>query len=83
MRISSLPCRTDTGEVTGWCFESGMPTEQLFASALQVWAIAQENDPTVADAALAFNVTPFLIRQAIEAHAFMYLSGETIEHEGE
>jgi ribosomal protein L40E len=68
----------------GWNLEtSGMPSEVLFSNALQVWASAQNRPVKVDEAALAFNVAPTLIRQAVEAHYWLYLAGDEIEHEGE
>ena len=55
----------------------------LFSNAVQVWSVLQERSTTVNEAALAFNVRPEIIRQAVEWHAWMYLDGDTIEHEGE
>jgi len=71
-------------EHRGWDHENGLPTSRYFGNAVQVWAIAQDRPVTVSDAALAFNVTPDLIRRAVEDHEWMYLgSGELIEHDGE
>lgn len=55
-----------------------------FGNAIQVWAFAQDREVKIAEAALAFNVRPELICQAIENHAWMSANaaGE-IEHEGE
>lgn len=63
---------------------TGQPGVGLFANALSVWAWAQNRKITVNDAALAFNVAPALIRQAVEYHYWMFLgTGGIIEHEGE
>ena len=69
----------------GWNLEtSGMPGVGLFSSALQVWTVAQNRPVKVAEAALAFNVKPEIIRQAVEAHYWMLLgAGDVIEHEGD
>jgi hypothetical protein len=68
----------------GWDMETGRPSISLFANALQVWSLAQDRPPTENEAALAFNVTPALIREAIDFHMCMLpgLDG-VIEHEGE
>lgn len=67
----------------GWDLETGMPTSAYFGNALQVWSLAQDRPVTVAEAALAFNVTPALIRECIDDDSWMYLDGEWIEHDGE
>lgn len=63
----------------------GEPGISLFSNAIQVWAIAQDRGGlTINEAALAFNVRPDLIRQAVEDHPWMFVgSGDVIEHEGE
>lgn len=67
-----------------WNHDTGMPGVALFANAVQVWVGAQNRTVTVNDAALAFNVAPHLIRQAVEWHYWLYLGpGDTIEQEGE
>lgn len=82
MMIEALDVSED--DDGGWNLEgSGNPSVSLFSSALQVWAACQEESVTVDAAALAFNVRPELIRQAIDHHPWMYLSGDVIEHEGE
>lgn len=87
MTRSGEPWITSLGteELDGWNLEtSGMPGEMLFAGALQVWSAAQNRDGvTVDEAALTFNVAPAVIRQAVEAHPWLFLSGDVIEHEGE
>ena len=65
----------------------------LFGNAVQVWAIMNANSgrpTTVATAADAFFVSPLMIIEAIEAHAWMFITGPDddftkmqIEHEGE
>lgn len=61
-----------------------------FANALQIWAMCQDGEASVAAAALAFNCTPDVIRHAVNFHAWMFLEGDAadpqkqiIEHEGE
>lgn len=64
--------------------EDGNICESEFANALSVWLAAQERDGvTVAEAALAFNATPEVIRQAVDLHPWMFLAGDVIEHDGE
>jgi hypothetical protein len=77
-----LSALIDTSD-NSWDHDSGTPGLNLFANAVQVWAVLQERPVTVNDAALAFNATPDVIRQAVEHHAWMFLDGDTIEHEGE
>lgn len=74
-------------EHDGWDQETGQPTSVHFGNALQVWAVLQDRDVTVAEAAVTFNTTPDLIRSAVEDHCWMLLDGEgdqaTIQHDGE
>lgn len=73
----------DTGDADDWD-EDGNPTVSLFANAVQVWSWAQARAVvTVEEAALAFNVKPELIVQAVEWHPWLFLNGNFIEHEGE
>ena len=60
----------------------GMPGIGTFANAVQVWALCRHT-ATARDAAIAFQVRVELVRAAIDWHPFMYLSGDTIEHDGE
>ncbi len=67
-----------------WNIATGEPGVGLFANAVQVWALAQERRATVEEAALTFNTTPQVIRQAVEHHYWMYLAADgVIGHEGE
>lgn len=67
-----------------WNFDTtGNPGADLFANALQVWAMAQDRSVTVEEAAATFNVAAHLIEEAIKEHHWMLLSGNVIEHEGE
>ncbi|MXN51856.1 hypothetical protein GR158_12060 [Shinella sp. AETb1-6] len=76
-----------------WDQNTGKPGIQLFANAVQVWAFSNANagqPSNVAAAASAFAVEPLMIKLAVEAHYWMYLSGPDddftklqIEHEGE
>lgn len=75
-----------------WDHETGHPTVVHFGAAVQVWSVAQDRPTTVGEAALAFNVTPELVRQAVEdGSTWMFLGGpddaplteRTIEHDGE
>lgn len=70
--------------------ETGQPGIFLFANALQVWAIRQDHLVSVAEAAVAFRCPPLAIMEAVDRHAWMFLSGPDddysrllIEHEGE
>lgn len=62
---------------------SGLPGVGIFARAVQVWSMAQDRPTTVEEAALAFNVRPELIVQAVEHHGWMSIIDGVIEHEGE
>ena len=62
----------------------------LFSSALQVWQILQNRDISVRDAAIAFRCTDGMIREAVDAHPWMFLEGpdddptkQIIQDEGE
>lgn len=83
MQIEALDTSED--DDGGWNIEgSGLLSVALFGTAIQVWCFAQPSElATVNQAALAFNVSPDLIRQAVDAHYWMYLAGDQIEHEGE
>lgn len=80
------------GGLTGddWDMGDGRPGVHLFGSALQVWAVMQDRDVTVGEAARVFNCPPAMIVEAVEEHFWMFLSGphdvlekRVIEHEGE
>jgi len=69
--------------------EAGIPFEN-FAQALPLWAWMQNRTVSVAEAALAFNTSPDIIRRAFEDQPYAYLSGDDadpsqqfIEHDGE
>ena len=70
-----------------WDVDTDAPSVLYFGNALQVWSGLQGRDVTVAEAALTFNATPEVIRQAVEAHPWLLLrrtgDAELIEHEGE
>lgn len=80
---------------SGWCHDTGKPGINLFGNAIQVWAIMQAEggstkQPTIRNAALAFNSPDAMIREAVEAHYWMLVTGpdddptkQFIEHEGE
>ena len=73
-------------EPDGWDLDgTGMPGASLFARALSVWLHAQNRTGiTVGEAALAFNVTPEIIRHAVDEHAWLLLGpDDVIESEGE
>lgn len=81
--ITKLAGNDDTAEERCLLDEDGAPREREFSHAVQMWAICQGRAVvTVQEAALAFNATPEVIRQAVEAHYWMYLDGDRIEHEG-
>lgn len=66
----------------------GMPRVHDFASALDTWWICQNRmNVTVAEAALAFNTTTDVIREAINEHYWMNIAGigddAVIEMDGE
>lgn len=74
----------------GWDQETGMPTTTRVANAIQVWAAFQSREAvTVREAGEAFNLDDAQVREAVEAHHWMYLEGpdddtaQTIEHDGE
>ena len=62
-----------------------------FITALGIWVYVNEGErrPTVAEAALVYNTTPQLVREAIEEHPWLYASHhtdpaqQTIESDGE
>lgn len=73
-----------------WDTNTGRPGISLVANAIQFWAIQQKKPPTVREAALTFNCDDQMIRQAVEFHYWMFVTGpdddpskQIIEHEGE
>ena len=82
---------TEDENVGGWNLETGMPHVSTFGTAVQVWSICQARPVNVTEAAIAFNVHPLLILEAVEDHPYMLLSGgtgdllldATIKHDGE
>ena len=52
------------------------------ATAVQIWSWGQGRETTVAEAALAFNVRPELISQAVDYCYYLYERAGVIEHEG-
>ena len=73
-----------SSDTEDWDTDETIPTVSLFAKALQVWSVCQNRvDVTVNEAALAFNTTPAVIKEAVEWHPWMFLAGDVIEHEGE
>lgn len=74
----------DNFEGEGFDLETGDVRISHFANAVQVWALAQARDVvTVDEAAAAFNVTPEIIREAVDHHGYMFLDGDNIEHDGD
>lgn len=70
--------------------EDGRPGIDLFASAVQVWAIMNGEGVTVAEAAKVFSCAPQMIVEAVEHHYWMMIEGPDddfskmiIAHEGE
>jgi len=73
-----------------WDQDEGIPDVNSVAIAIQVWSMFQTETCTVRQAAIAFNVDDAQIRQAVEAHYWMFIDGpdddptkQTIELEGE
>lgn len=84
----------DDAEHHGWDQETGMPTVAHASDALQVWAILQNRGGsggvTVREAGDAFNLDDDQVRELVNGHPWMYLSGpdddatkQIIEHDGE
>lgn len=68
----------------GWNLDnSGNIGVMTFANAVQVWSMFQDRPQTIEDAAKAFNCSSTKIAAAVKAHPWMFLNGDTIEHEGE
>ena len=75
---------TEGDDCLGWNHHTGAPGVVLFGNAVQVWSIAQGRDVTVQEAALAFNVEPKLIRQAVDDHPWMLINDcDVIDHDGD
>lgn len=56
-----------------WDTDTGAPGLSAFASAIQHWALFQNRaDVTIAEAAVAFNVKPERVLEAVEHHVWMY-----------
>lgn len=49
-----------------------------FTAALSVWAWMNQRDITVAEAALAFNVSPDLVIEVVEASESMFFDDKTV-----
>jgi len=65
------------------CFdENGNPNGAIFSTAVAMWSYCQPDDPTVNKAALAFNATPDVIKQAVNENHCLFLNGDIIEPEG-
>lgn len=84
----------DDEHTHGWDSDEGKPGIMLAANAIQFWSVRHyeartQRHPTVRETALAFKMTDADVRQAVEAHPFMFLSGpddpteQRIEHDGE
>ncbi|MDX2235307.1 MAG: hypothetical protein NW200_12485, partial [Hyphomonadaceae bacterium] len=61
--------------------EAGTYFEQ-FEAALQTWVVMSRRAPTVAEAALTFNVAPALVIEACSVHPWMFIVDNRIELEG-
>ena len=69
----------------------GRPTLMTLANAVQCWALSQgRREVTFGEAALAFNITPERVSQAVELHCWLFtldtdrpVAERRIEHEGE
>lgn len=76
---------------TGWDHETGAPSPDHLANAIQVWSVLQGRKTSVAEAARAFNVAPRHVIEVIDReYGWMSLIGPRddlknliIEHEGE
>lgn len=73
-----------------WDQETGMPSASLTASAIQVWSALQNRRTSVRECATAFNLDDAQVREAVEVHGWMSLTGpaddptkQFIEHDGE
>ncbi len=83
-----LPFHGDDNE---WNQETGQIGILRFADAIATWSIFQNRERvTVAEAAVAFNCTPRMVREACNGNCWMTVSGpdddftkQIIEHEGE
>ncbi|CAD7335286.1 hypothetical protein FIM10_02070 [Sphingomonadales bacterium 56] len=87
-RVFNLPI-----ELASDCMGFDLTVVGTLGQAVQVWAGLQDEawiDQTVGAAALAFHLSPALIAEAVDAHPWMFLSGDradlaamAIEHDGE
>ncbi len=74
-----------------WSVEEGIPDIASVANAIQVWLMFQpELRHSVRQVGEVFNLDDAQVRQAVEAHYWMYLDGpdddpnqQFIEHDGE
>lgn len=77
-----------------WDVDTGAPGLLAFGNAVQHWALMQNRTRvTVEEAAIAFNVAPARIVEAVDHHAWMCVQRDTryarhparmtIEHDGE
>ena len=60
----------------------GVISRRWFVSALGIWVSCQDEAVTVDQAAEAFRASPEVIRAAVEADYWMFLSGDTIDLDG-
>ena len=73
-----------------WDMETGEPERGLLSNAIQVWAILQKREVSIADAAKAFNIEPSRAYDAVVYHPYMLVAEMTddfsqmiIVHDGE
>lgn len=64
--------------------DGGFPCEIAFGAALSVWRACQNRVAVpVAEAAIAFNADPDVIRMAIEDHPWLFIQDDAIYADGE
>ena len=73
----------DSVEYDHWDLDKNLPCETGFCNALSLWSWMQCRPTTTNEAAMTFNCTREVTLQAVEAHPWLYLDGDIIEHEGE
>lgn len=77
--------------ITGFCdpdneyvfdAEAGTVRQSDFTNALGLWVNCQEREPTVSEAAMTFNASPDLIRDAVGDDPWLNIVGDKIEADG-
>jgi len=73
-----------------WDQDEGNPDIGAVAQAIQVWDMFNPGEHTVREIGEVFNLDDAQVRQAVEAHYWMYLDGpdddptkQIVQHEGE